>query len=262
VNKKALLIAVVAALAGIALSHLYLTQREAEISGGSRIPVLIAARDLRPGTVLHDAVLGVRSIPQAYVGERNISARDSKKVVGIRVSTYVKANEPVLWSDIASLSQPGHNLSASVQDGKRALALSSSASTFSGLLRPGDRVDILFTPGTGNETSTLLQNILVLAVGSEMEQLENTSRLSRSLSRRKAVTVSVTMEESQLLTQAERQGHLKLVLRNPEDIELMEGVGKTSKTDIVEQARAAQKRGYRPRPRTPETEQRKIERVR
>src|SRR5688572_32721057 len=51
---------------------------------------------------LHDAL---PILPQAYVGERNIYARDSKKVVGIRVSTQIKANEPLLWSDLATLSQ-------------------------------------------------------------------------------------------------------------------------------------------------------------
>jgi len=250
VNKKALLIALITAIAGVGLAQLYLTRLEDEVTGGVRIPVLIAARDLKPGTILRDQVLGVRSIPQAYVGERNIYARDSKKVVGIRVSTLVKANEPVLWSDIATLSQPGRDLSSAIQEGKRAMSLSARASTFDGLLRPGDRVDILFTPTNGTETSTLLQNILVLAVGGEIQQ-EDTESSTKVIIGRKSITVSVSMEEGQLLTQAERQGSINLVLRNPEDIELLEGLDKATRTDLVEQAIQVQKRGYagnRPKP--------------
>ncbi len=243
-NKKALLIAVVTALAGVALAHFYLERLEHEATGGARIPVLIAAKDLKPGSILREALVGVRPVPQAYVGERNIYARDSKKVMGIRVSTQIKANEPLLWSDLATLAQPGRDLSSAVADGKRAVSLSAQTSTFDGLLRPGDRVDILFTPGSGDETSMLLQNILVLAVGGHLgEEEEGGVRISFG---RKAVTLSVSIEESQLITQAERQGTLKLVLRNPEDIELLEGVGKTVRGDIVQQAAEAQRRALTP----------------
>lgn len=244
-NKKAFLIAIVIAAVGVGLSHLYLTRLEHEVTGGARLSVLIAAKDLRPGTVLREALLGVRAMPQAYVGERNIYARDSKKVIGIRVSTHIKANEPVLWSDIATLSQPGRDLSSAVQDGKRAVSLSSQTSSFDGLLRPGDRVDILFTPSSGDETSILLQNILVLSVGGQLSQQDEA--LKGSLGR-KSITLSVGIEESQLITQAERQGTLKLILRNPEDIELLEGVAKAVRSDIVRQASEVQRRAIAPKP--------------
>jgi len=235
VNKKALLVAVIIAILGAALGHLYLSRLEAEATGGRRVPVLIAAKDLKPGQVLTENVLGIRPIPQAYVGRRNISAQDAKKVVGIRVSTQIEANEPVLWSDIATLTQPGRDLSSAVQEGKRALSITQT-NTFDGLLRPGDRVDILFTPSSGEETSTLLQNILLLSVGGQLSQEDAVRPSSRS------VSVSVSIEESQLITQAERQGSLHLVLRNPDDIELLEGVAKTARGDIVQQAVEAQRR--------------------
>jgi pilus assembly protein CpaB len=239
VNKKALLVAVVIAIIGAGLGHLYLTRLEAEATGGRRVPVLIAAKDLKPGMILTEAVLGIRPIPQAYVGRRNINAQDAKKVVGIRVSTQIDANEPVLWSDIATLVQPGRDLSTAVQDGKRALSLGQT-STFDGLLRPGDRVDILFTPSSGEETSMLLQNILVLSVGGQLSQDEAVRPGSRS------VSISVSVEEGQLVTQAERQGSLRLVLRNPEDIELLEGVAKANRGDIIQQAAAVQRRALAP----------------
>ena len=241
-NKKALLIAVVIAILGAGLGHLYLSRLEHEATGGSRIPVLIASRDLKPGMILTEGVLGVRAIPQAYVGERNIYSRDAKNVFGIRVSTQIKANEPVLWSDIATLNRPGRDLSSAVQEGKRAISLGGQTSTFDGLLRPGDRVDILFTPTVAENTSMLLQNILVLSVGGQMSQEEGTA----SRGGRRSVTVSVSIEEGQIITQAERQGSLKLVLRNPDDIELLDGVAKATRGDIVQQAGEIQQKATAP----------------
>jgi hypothetical protein len=54
------------------------------------------------------------------------------------------------------------------------------------------------------------------------------------------------VEEGQLVTQAERQGSLRLVLRNPEDIELLEGVAKASRSDIIQQAVEVQRRAVAP----------------
>jgi pilus assembly protein CpaB len=230
VNKKALLISWLAAILGVALGHLYLRRLEHELSGGPKIAVLTAAVDLAPGSVLEQTQLGVRPIPQAYVGERNILERDAHQVVGVRLSTSVRASEPILWSDVATLAAPGRDLSSSVQEGKRAIALSGNAVTFDGLLRPGDRVDLLFTRAGGDETSTLLQNLLVLAVGGRLEASDDRTP-GRSL--RGSVSLSVSSEEGQLITQAEQQGNLTLVLRNPDDIAIVMGLPKTERADLI-----------------------------
>jgi pilus assembly protein CpaB len=171
-------------------------------------------------------------MPQAYVGERNIYERDARKIVGVRISTRVKANEPVLWSDVATLAAPGRDLSTAVQEGKRAISLNGTNISFDGLLRPGDRVDVLFTRGAGDETSTLMQNVLVLSVGGRLEA-DDSPGMAQMRSSRGSVSLSVTSEEGQLLTQAEQQGALTLVLRNPDDIAIVEGLPKTQRDDII-----------------------------
>jgi pilus assembly protein CpaB len=251
VNKKALVISLVLALGGVALAHVYLRRLEQEVSGGPLVPVLTAAVDLKPGSMLQQPKLVVRPIPQAYVGERNILERDAAQVVGVRLSAGVQAGEPILWSDVATLAAPGRDLSSSVQEGKRALALSGNDVTFDGLLRPGDRVDVLFTRASGDETSTLLQNLLVLAVGGRVDASDE--RVSgRSL--RGSVSLAVSSEQGQLLTQAEQQGRLTLVLRNPDDIAIVEGLPKTERGDLIPRLSAP--------PREPSNEHAEIDRVR
>ena len=71
-NRRALLIALAAALLGGACLFLYMRRFEAETSGGPKIKVLMAARDIPFGTALTREMLGVRQLPQAYVEQRHI----------------------------------------------------------------------------------------------------------------------------------------------------------------------------------------------
>lgn len=244
-NQKALLISVIAAIAAIGLGHLYLERLEREIGGGPPLEVLTAVVDLRAGSVLQADKLATRLIPQAYVGQRNILERDAHQVVGVRLGASVAANEPILWSDVASLTAPGRDLSSAIQEGKRAIALSGNDVTFDGLLRPGDRIDLLFTRAAGDETSTLLQNLLVLSVGGRLDA--NEERMTgRSL--RGSVSLAVSSEQGQLITQAEQQGSLSLVLRNPDDIAIVEGLPRTDRADLVPRTSSARPSALDPHP--------------
>jgi pilus assembly protein CpaB len=232
-NMKALVVGVGAGLLGILLAHLYLARLEREVSGGAPVSVLVASEDLPVGTVLEQRMLAVRSLPASYVDRRHIKAGDVKSVVGVRVSTGLKASDAVLWTDLARLSQGGRELSRLVQDGMRAINIVSDH-LFDGLLRPGDRVDVLFTaaePAVG--TSMLLQNLLVLSVGGSTG-LDESGKNEAYTSRRagNSVTLSVTSEQAQVITHAERRGALRLVIRNAEDIVLIEGLPTTTLDDV------------------------------
>jgi Flp pilus assembly protein CpaB len=65
------------------------------------------------------------------------------------------------------------------------------------------------------------------------------------------VTLSASIEQAQLLAFAAERGRLTLTLRNPDDIEILEGLPETSTADIIEPAR--RERVQRNRPRTEPT---------
>lgn len=235
--KKPLLIALVAAVSGFALLQLYLERLRDEIAGGAPVRVLMAATDIPINKPISASMLAVRVLPQAYVDARHVRQSESEKVIGTRLSTAVKANESLLWTDLA-LTQQRRDLSALVQDGMRALSLGGENSTFDGLLRAGDRVDVLFTAsgpsGSGASTITLLQNLLVLAVyGDTGEGGHDVPRASSA----RSVTLSVTAEQAQLLTLSEGMGRTRLVLRAPEDIVLLKDLPPTQAADVVDESR-------------------------
>lgn len=248
-NKKALIAAGIAAITGFALLHIYLSRREQEISGGPAVAVLVAARDISPGSTIRNENLGVRSVPRAYLEQRHIRASESEKIIGAMASTGIKANETVLWTDLAAAQAFGRSLSGLVQEGMRALTISTSSGAFSGLIRPGDRVDVLFTAGArlGGEgaelTSTILQNLLVLAVGSDIGGNDENARSSGSGNQ---VTLGTTAEQAQLLTQASQQGSLNLTLRNPNDIILLQALAKTTAADVTFASRRSEESRVNP----------------
>jgi pilus assembly protein CpaB len=236
-NRKPLLIAVATAVSGFALLQLYLERLEGEIAGGAPVRVLMAATDIPINKPLSPEMLAVRVVPQAYVDARHVRQSESDKVLGARLSTAVKASESLLWTDLA-LAQKRRDLSALVQDGMRALSVGGENSTFDGLLRAGDRVDVLFTAntqaGSGASTITLLQNLLVLAVyGDTGDGRDKPPSAVPS----RSVTLSVTAEQAQLLTLSEGMGRTRLVLRAPEDIVLVQSLPATSAADVVDETR-------------------------
>ncbi len=256
-NTRALVISIGAAVLGLVLLLLYKKRFEAEASGGQPIPVLVAQQDIPLGTALTEQMLGVRRIPQAYVEDRYIRYSDLRRVLGVRLSMGLRANQAVLWSDLATASDARRDLSSLVSTGMRAITVRADISnSFGGLLRPGDRVDVLGTLSrTGGEndrvTIPLIQNVLVLATnrdtGGDAQQQQVSGTTNTSTADITQITLSVSMEEAQLLVYAADRGGaggrhtgLQLMLRNPDDITIIENVPATDINDIFEPTRHAQ----------------------
>lgn len=243
--KKALVAAFTLAFVGVALLLIYKQRFEEQASGGAPVAVLMATQDIPLGTVLTDRVLGVRQIPEAYVEFRHIRAEDASRIIGVRVSLEVKANESILWTDLATTSGEQRNLSSLVRSGMRAITIRADASSaFGGLLRPGDRVDAFLTVSpddgadNGRVTIPLLQNVIVLAVGQDTGAFQDGRPRARSASSHQ-VTLSVTVSQAQLVAFAQDRGRLNLVLRNPDDIAVVEDLPETTVEDILEAERRA-----------------------
>jgi pilus assembly protein CpaB len=216
-RKRILAFSALSALAGVALLRVYMHRFEIEASGGPRTHVLVFTRDAEAGERLDRETLGTRAVPEAYLESRHVAASALDDVVGTRLAVAGRAHEAVLWTDLASMRRPDRHLSSLVAEGMRAIRVDLRAGSFDELLRPGDRVDVLITrergPAEGTSTLPWIENLLVLAVGGDTGTTDD-ARARRASGR---VTLSATLEQARLLTQGEREGELRLVLRNPED---------------------------------------------
>jgi pilus assembly protein CpaB len=258
-NRKALIAGVAVAALGVALLFFYMRRYEHEVSGGDPVSILMVTSDLDVGEPLTADRMALREIPQRYVEDRHVLASDKDKVLGIRLATSLRTNQSLLWTDLATAFDGRRDLSNLLREGMRALTVSvGRTSAIVDLLRPGDRVDVLFTsarPGDEDEmvTITLLQNVIVLAVGEDTGGDDDAEDERRT----RDVSVAVTMEQATLLAHARTRGQLELTLRNPEDIELVEDLGETTDTDLIEPERRR-----RIQRRQPPEEEPSIERIR
>jgi pilus assembly protein CpaB len=145
-------------------------------------------------------------------------------------------DEPLLEGRLA-IKGSGLGLAPTIPVGMRAVTVRvNDVSSTAGFVLAGLRVDVLVTghPPTGdsNMTTTVLQNVLVLSAGQAMQADARGTPVSVS-----TVTLLVTPTDAELLTLANGEGRIQLVLRNSSD----EGVEKTSGRRVAELFGAAQK---------------------
>jgi pilus assembly protein CpaB len=233
VKQLGLILCSLSALASLGLGYVYTQRLETEVSGGPKTAVLVAAEDIPISETLTEKQLAIRDVPRAYLESRHVKAADIKQVLGQRVTSGIKANESLLTTDIAKFSER-RQLSGLVANGMRAITLDGRAADFDGLLRPGDHVDVLLSIGNQldatSATRTLLQNLPVLSVGGTTQRKDANEK---TYSRGANVTVSASVEQTQVLAEAMRRGKLTLTLRNNDDITIVEGIAETGAKDLV-----------------------------
>ena len=245
-NRTALLAAAAVALVGFLLLSVYIRRFQREATGGVPVKVLMVRQDVALAEPLTAEMLAVRELPSSFVEDRHVISTDLERVLGVKVSLDLRANQTLLWTDLETKQREDVSLSNRIPSGMRAMAIPGQQSNgFAGLLQPGNRVDVLLTkikPGTNGRyvTVPLLQNLLVLAVGDNVRASHEGSSVGTG-----AVTVLVTIDQAGLLAQAQRDGILRLVLRNENDVEINLGLRETDDTDVLEQEKRA--RLQRPR---------------
>ena len=229
VNRKiVLLFSGILALLAVVLMQLYKANLKEELGvAGKRVPILAVREDISAFTVIERSMLMTKEYPQNYLPPRHLSKSLADDVIGQTTSYSVKKGDPLLTTDLAS-TQSEAKLSRVISEKMRALALPvDRVTSFGGLLRPNDHVDILGTfqkPGEGDvETVTLLQNVTVLAVGAQLGTGRGITDTGGGNARGgkvriDTVTVLVTPEEAELLVFAQDRGELSITMRNEEDV--------------------------------------------
>jgi len=233
-NKKgAMIFAVVIALVAVVLFQLYISGEKAKYTDESNLEkVIVAKMKIKAGTTIKRSMLTTKKLYKEYVPKDAVRAADSRSIIDHTPKVDIPKGDAIQaahFSEGGTLTISSRFLAPNIQKGERGFTIKvDSESGVSGLIRPGDYVDIMGTfkkPGSipMKVTMTILQNIPVLAIGSQVGTTGASSK-SRRGSTYRTITISASPEEAELLEYCRRTTKLIFVLRNPEDREVIDSI--------------------------------------
>jgi len=205
---------VVLTAVAVAFAQNRISALEREIRNRNKpVEIVVASEEILPHVPLSVENLAKQTVPASGTGSRNIPTADFERILGARVRGKIEAGEPVLWSDLEEPSVD-RRFSRSIPAGRRAITLDADPrSSFAGLLRPGDRVDILHERDAGAGFRSILNDVPVLAI----DRFVREPREEGESSEASTLTLSLLPEEGAQVANASRNGRIVYLLRNPEE---------------------------------------------
>jgi len=225
-----------ALLAGLGLSLMWYRQSMAPpaqpaVTQIETKAILVAARALPAGTLLRPADMAWDEVPaNAVVGADIVRGSVAETdFLGAATRRAFAAHDPLTAADLA---KPGDRefLVAALGPGYRAVSINVDAvQSASGLVLPGDRVDVILTQSFGGQNTdaahrsvgeTVLRDLRVIAVD---QQLSTAAKVGDSrntlgeLHLPKTVTLEVTERQAAALLVADQLGKVQLAIRGQQD---------------------------------------------
>lgn len=197
-------------IAAVSVSR-YVTGSEKQMSR-----IIVAKVEVPLGEKITADQLSSVQLPSEAVPDGAFASPD--QVIGRVSSTRIGAREPMTATRLAPVGAMA-GLSGLIPAGYRAVTVRvDDEAGIAGFLYPGTIVDVVAVinpvgPNTQPISKIVLQNIKVLASGSELDQRQN----GREPENVKTVTLLVTPDQAESLTLSSTEGRLRLALRSTTD---------------------------------------------
>ena len=210
---KSMMLLVVAAGCGLVAMFLFQQASAGNSQEEEKISVLVCIRELTPGEKLNDENVEFREYPTSMVPENAVLTKEEYEGLATVARTF--PGDMITLDKLSDQSAP----SGDIPSGMVAIGIPvDSTMTSSGMLLPGDRVDVLVTflmrsaLGSGKTIKTVLEFVQVFATDSEREAITGGGE-----KKTKTITLLVTPDEAMLVKLAEEVGRLHLAMRSKVD---------------------------------------------
>lgn len=250
--KKPVLIAAVFGIMAALFTMLYFNSLETTYKkGAEKVKVLVAKDYIDQGALLDETLVDEKLVPKEFIQPKAVSlvkelySSEGRKIY-MAIVPFEKGEQ--ITTTKLSLLGIDTGMSAVIPSQKRSMTLLLDSSIISGIIKPGNRVDIIgilqyedIKGQTQEAAFTVLQNILVLATGNtilgavaqEVKQSDKTgvkaviqdTQTSGSL----PVSVAVLPKEAEALALVAEKGVIKLSLRPTGDDTIVESQGTNMK---------------------------------
>ncbi|MBI5623118.1 MAG: Flp pilus assembly protein CpaB [Elusimicrobia bacterium] len=199
--------------------------------------VLVARVDIPERTVVNEAMVEAVQVPRKFMEQDGFEVKspsDIKLISNLVTRIRIPKGNQVTTSALIPMS-PEAGLSVKIPPGYRGTILGIDPE-LKALVKPGDRVDVLvtFDASMGENrkekvTATILQNVLVIAVGLDMGMGMSAKQLKGSqakedktaaFSEKAVISLALNPNEAQYLALAAKQGEPTVILRGLGDVEM------------------------------------------
>jgi pilus assembly protein CpaB len=183
------------------------------------VPVLVAKQEIGAGMKLEAAQVGFEDWPRENVPAGAVTSPAQYEERALKVRAY--PGDVILQAKLGGKGEYG--ASTTITKGLRVVTVPvNMTSVHSGMIRPGDRIDVLCTytvrrPNSVeiSRTKTVLEFIEVFAID-RVREGEGTETSSKG-AKAENLSVLVTPEQAHVLMLASSKGKLQMALRNGED---------------------------------------------
>ncbi|MGY8684335.1 Flp pilus assembly protein CpaB [Bradyrhizobium sp. UFLA05-153] len=188
---------------------------------------LVAARPLKAGTLTRDEDFRADPLDSVPTGAIRDTTDDRNRLLGSLVRKNLDTGSPITSENVLLRGDRGF-LASVLEPGTRAISIKVDAeSGVSGLIKPGDYVDVVLTQVAANAdvarralSETILQNVRIIAIDQEIVQ---TGGANNTATAKVAQTVSLQLAPEQVkkIAVAKNLGTLSLAMRSavePRDI--------------------------------------------
>jgi len=239
-GRKLLIIAIVCGVLAALLGWAYLKAKESQYKAAYRpvnqvkVSVVVPNTDIGKSQTLKREQVAALDVPSEYLPSNAVMAEDWARLEGRMTIMALQKGRPITWD---AIEQDGvSRFSENVELGKRVKTVKvSKINSFDGMLRPGDRIDLLGSFSAGDVgrqqqpnyaddvVMTVLEDIAVLAAGREDangHKYENYyDRTTPDGFNMNFSTLSLMLTPAQVarVELAEKSGELVAVLRHPKD---------------------------------------------
>lgn len=237
-EKKGVLIPMLLAMAAAIFYLMVLTSKEKALSNAYETgQVLVARLDIPERTVLKEEMVEPMAVPRKFMEQDAFEIKtpsDIKMIANLVTRIRIPKGNQVTQSALVSLS-PDAGLSVKIPPGYRGAVLPIEPE-LKALVKPGDRVDVLVTFDAlmadnrkEKVTATILQNVLVIAVGTNLGQGMSAKQFkassdkeekSAAFSEKSMISLALNPNEAQYLALAMKQGDTAVILRGLGDVEM------------------------------------------
>ncbi|HZX17069.1 MAG TPA: Flp pilus assembly protein CpaB [Pseudomonas sp.] len=244
-GKKLLIIAVACGVLAGAMGWLYLKSKEAQYRDAYRPPVeqkvtvVVPKADIGKAQALTPELVATLDVPSDYLASNVVLAEDWPKLEGRMTVAPLQRGRPISWDAVEQ--ERVSRFSENVELGKRIKTVKiSKINSFDGMLRPGDRIDLLGSFAAGDiglqkqpnyaddVVINILEDIIVLAAGREdasgrkYENYYDQSTPDGFNMNFSTLSLMLTPVQVARVELAEKAGEMVAVLRHPKDTSMAE----------------------------------------